>query len=135
MIVCTRGFVSPWIVAADVHMTPVYRGAAAGAELSHVRFKAPNLAGQTTVTGRYCQLTPTRSSQRRGGEGCARGLRPLYLVQPTFTLPAASRSYDRLVPVNVSSRPVAQRPQTLQTGYPLLLVANLQTPVETGNLT
>ena len=56
MIVCTRGFVTLWIVAADVHMTPGYCGASAAAELSHVRFKAPNLAGQTTVAGRQVEF-------------------------------------------------------------------------------
>ena len=63
--------------------------------------------------GRYRQLTLTRSSQRCGGEGSPRGLRPLYLAQPTFTLPAAFGSSDGLVPVSVSSRPVTEGPQPL----------------------
>ena len=77
----------------------------------NVSFETMKSAARVSPMGRYRQLTPTKSSQRRGGEGCARGLCPLYLVQPTSTLPATSRSYDRLVPVSVSSRPVAQRPQ------------------------
>ena len=63
--------------------------------------------------GRYRQFERKRSSHRRGGEGSPHGLRPLYLVQPTFTPPAATKSYDRLVLVNVISRPGAQRRQPL----------------------
>ena len=88
---------------------------ATGAVATSVGFTAPDLATPRTVSGRYRQLTRKRSSQQRGGEDRARGLRPLYLVQPTFTLSAATKSHDRIVPISVTSRPGAQWPQPLQT--------------------
>ena len=51
-----------------------------GVRRANVSFAATKFTTGMSQMGRYRQLTPTRSSQRRGGEGRARGLRPLYLV-------------------------------------------------------
>jgi hypothetical protein len=46
----------------------------------------------------YCELGQIRSSHRRGAEALARGLRLLYVAQPTLTQPKAARLNDRQLP-------------------------------------
>ena len=65
--------------------------------------------------GRERKFKPKRSSQLRGAEGLARGLRPLCLVQLTFTPPAVAGPNDRLVALSVSSQSDRHRPQPLHS--------------------